>query len=119
MIYNSDRLDRIEEVLDRIAQQQEVNTFAMSELHASTQANTEAIAANTEAIAANTEAIAANREAISDLRASTSDLRSAAELLLQTVNQHQENFELLVQEIRGLRTENRRILNHIFPQENR
>lgn len=112
MTYNSDRLDLIEEVLDRIAQQQEVTTVTTSELCALTQANAEAIAANA-------EAIAVNAEAISDLRASTSDLHSAAELLLQTVNQHQENFELLVQEIRGLRTENRRILNHIFPQENR
>lgn len=119
MTYNSDRLDLIEEVLDRIAQQQEVTTVTTSELCASTQANTQAIAANTQAIAANTQAIAVNVEAISDLRASTSNLHSAAELLLQTVNQHQENFELLVQEIRGLRTENRRILNHIFPQENR
>lgn len=58
----------------------------------------------------NTAVIALNAEAITDLR-------TASEALLQTVNQHQENFEVLVQEIRGLRTENRRILDHLFGQE--
>lgn len=53
-----------------------------------------------------------------------SDLRSAVSSLVETANQHQQNFEVLVaeirdikQEIRGFQTENRRILDHLFGQE--
>lgn len=55
-------------------------------------------------------AVETNKDAIAELRLT-------AEALLQTVIQHQENFDVLVQEIRGLRTENRRILNHLFPEQ--
>ena len=58
-----------------------------------------------------------NTTAISELRATTSELRVTAEALLQTVVQHQGNFEVLVQEIRGLRAENRRILSHLFGEQ--
>lgn len=69
-----------------------------------------------------------------ELRQQVADLRGASEALLQTVNQHQENFMVLVTEIRniredirvtqsqvaemqsevrGLQAENRRILNRL------
>lgn len=83
---NGEPIAQIQALLLQVAQQQEVNTAAIAE---------------------NTAAIAENAAAITDLRATS-------EALLQTVNQHQENFEVLVQEIRGLRTENRRILDHLF-----
>lgn len=89
MTNQPDRINQIEEILLRVAQQQEVNTVG----------------------------IAQNKEAITELRI-------VADSLLQTVDQHQDNFEILVQEIReiraeirGLKLETRRILNHLFGQE--
>jgi chromosome segregation ATPase len=84
-------------------------------------ANTEAIAANTEAIAANTEAIAANTEAIAELRSSTAELRFSVNALVQIAELHQNdleasqrNFDIIVNEIRGLRTESQGILEYLF-----
>ena len=58
--------------------------------------------------------VEANTQSISDLNQSISQLVS--------INQQQQKanttlFELLIQEIRGLRTENRRILDHLFGTE--
>lgn len=85
----SDRLDRIEALLFQVARQQQVNTEAIESNNVSIQENTAAIA----------------------------ELRASSEALLATVNQHQDNFEVLVQEIRGLRAENRRILAHLFGEQ--
>lgn len=85
-----DRLDRIEAVLLRVAEQQQ---------------------ANGDLISNNSAAIRENSNGITELRAS-------CEALLATVDQHQDNFEILVQEIRGLRAENCRILTHLFGEQN-
>lgn len=62
---------------------------------------------------------------VSDLSTSVTEVRVTAEALLQTVVIHQSNFETLVAEIRdikteirGLQTENRRILDHLFGEQN-
>ncbi len=61
---------------------------------------------------------------VSDLSTSVTETRVTAEALLQTVIIHQQgletsqrNFDALVTEIRGLQTENRRILDHLFGQQ--
>lgn len=47
------------------------------------------------------------------LRTSVRELTSTAESVLQTLTQHQENFLVLVTEIRDIRTDIRRILDRI------
>lgn len=64
---------------------------------------------------------------VDNLRGSVADLRATAEIMLQTQIQHQQNFEVVVSEIRdikaeirdikaeirGLQLENRRILEEM------
>ena len=68
---------------------------------------------------------------VSDLNTSATETRVTAEALLQTVIIHQQgletsqrNFEIVMAEIRnitleirGLQTENRRILDHLFGEQ--
>ncbi|WP_009631041.1 hypothetical protein [Synechocystis sp. PCC 7509] len=61
---------------------------------------------------------------VTELRVSATETRLTAEALLQTVVIHQSNFETLVTEIRdikselrGLRTETHRILDHLFGEQ--
>jgi len=61
-----------------------------------------------------------NDERLDELATSVADLRSAAGSLLETAIIHQRNFEAIVtridqmqSEIRGLQTENRRILDRL------
>ncbi|NJM75995.1 MAG: hypothetical protein HC852_09645 [Acaryochloridaceae cyanobacterium RU_4_10] len=42
------------------------------------------------------------------------DLRSSIASLVRIVGQHQDNFEIMLAEVRGLRTENRRILDQLL-----
>ena len=84
-------------------------------------ANTEAIAANTEAIAANTTALdrleqltEANTAAIAELHSSVNALVQIAELHQNDLEASQRNFDIIVNEIRGLRTESQRILEYLF-----
>lgn len=58
-----------------------------------------------------------NALAISELRVGLADVRSAAESLLQVVTIHQQNFEAMQLEIRGLQLENRRLFERFFPDE--
>lgn len=69
---------------------------------------------------------------VAELRASATETRVTAEALLQTAIIHQQgletsqrNFEIVIAqiqnltvEIRGLQTENRRILDHLFGEQN-
>ncbi|MCC5636227.1 hypothetical protein LC593_10230 [Nostoc sp. CHAB 5844] len=63
-------------------------------------------------------------EVNAELRTSIVELRATAEALLQTVQIHQQNFEVIVDEIRqmqsdirGLQTENRRIWERLERQD--
>jgi uncharacterized membrane protein len=47
------------------------------------------------------------------LRTSVGELTSSTESILQIVNQHQDNFMVLVTEIRDIRTDIRRILDRL------
>ena len=64
-------------------------------------------------------------EDVDNLRASTADLRTAAEIMLQTQMQYQQNFEIVVNEIqiikadiKGLQLENRRMLEELRGRRN-
>ena len=78
-------------------------------------------------------------EDVDDLRASTADLRTTAEIMLQTLTQHQQNFDIVVNEIKdtqqnfdivvneikdikadikGLQLENRRMLEELRGRRN-
>ncbi len=53
--------------------------------------------------------IEGNKEAISELRISIVDLRTSGELLLQTAQMHQQNFEVSQRNIEGLQLD-----KHLF-----
>lgn len=54
-----------------------------------------------------------------ELRQRTAELTSAVNSLITTANQFQENFMVVVSEIRSLREDNQRILTRIERLENR
>ena len=106
-----DRLSRIEAILERIAQDREADRRETAELRSQiTQAQE-----------------TSQRE--------TAELRLAVSALLQTVELHQQKHELaerrlaqmqaaserkfaqIWEEIKGIRTENQRILEHLFGQQ--
>jgi hypothetical protein len=45
------------------------------------------------------------------------DLRSSIASLVRIVGQHQDNFEIMLAEVRGLRTENRRIFDQLLNRD--
>ena len=45
------------------------------------------------------------------------ELRMAVNFLIQTTEQHQRNFEVMVTEMNGLKRENQRILDYLFGQQ--
>lgn len=68
--------------------------------------------------------VAQNSQQIEANSRETAELRSAVNSLVQIVELHQTNFEVIVTEmkqmhaeIRGLQTENRRILDHLFGEQ--
>lgn len=63
-----------------------------------------------DAVEANREDIDANSLAIGELTVNVIRLANMVEL-------HSQNFDSLIQEIRGLRAENRRILSHLFGEQ--
>ncbi|MFB2835579.1 hypothetical protein [Floridanema evergladense] len=75
-------------------------------------------------IEANAAAIAELRSAQEAERAAIAELRSTVNSLVQIVEIHQHNhevsqrnFEAIMNEIRGIRTENQRILEHLFGRQ--
>lgn len=67
-----------------------------------------------ESVEANRIDIAANSRDIAALKESIAQLVSVAQIQQQTIT---ETTEALIQEIRGLRAENRRILSHLFGEQ--
>lgn len=62
-------------------------------------------------------AVEANAAAISELRSTVSSLVQIVEVHLTRNHEiSQDNFETILSEIRGLRTESQRILEHLFGQ---
>ena len=57
-------------------------------------------------------------QALNNQVAVNADLRSSTNSLIAIANQHQENFMVVVAEIRSLREDNQRILNRIERLEN-
>ncbi|MEH2336893.1 hypothetical protein [Nostoc sp.] len=122
------RLDRIEAILERTAQSAEANTTAI-------EANAVAIDGNRVPIEANRVAMSGDKpllyERLLRLRSAQvrqrvcAQLRSTVNSLVQVVEIHQLNhFEGIVTElreissdIRGLRTESQPILEHLFGRQ--
>jgi len=99
------------------------NDDRLDRLAALVEANEVQVSANSRDIAALGELIATNSRDIAALRTSTASNTTAIEQLAaiahtqqQTLNAISSGFEILTQEIRGLRAENRRILTHLFGQ---
>lgn len=71
---------------------------------------------NTERLDRIEAAIEANATAISELHSTVSSLVQIVEVHQRNHEISQRNFETMVSEIRGLRTESQRILEHLFGQ---
>jgi ABC-type transporter Mla subunit MlaD len=65
----------------------------------------------------NSQLIERNSQLIEQNSKQILDLRSSIASLVRVVGQHQDNFEIMLAEIRGLRTENRRIIDQLFNRE--
>jgi chromosome segregation ATPase len=92
-----DRLDRIEATLERVAQQLDNQVVVNAELRQTT---------------------AQLQQTSVQLQESVNELTSSVSSLVGIANQHQENFMVIVTEIRSLREDNQRILNRIERLEN-
>ncbi|KAM3115576.1 hypothetical protein [Phormidesmis sp. 146-33] len=107
------RLDRIESSLEQLAQRQEITQSQLEQLtqrQETTRFQLEQLTQRQEI----------TRSQIDSQVSVVAELRTTAKLLLQVVNQHQQNFEVITAEIReirgeirGLQTENRRILDRL------
>ena len=80
-----DRLDRIEATLDRVAQQLDNQVVVNAEL----------------------------RQSVGQLQTAVTELTSSVGSLIGVANQHQENFMVLVTEIRDIRTDMREMQSEI------
>jgi hypothetical protein len=115
----SERLDRIEALLERMAEQREADRREIAEQR---EADRREIAEQRQAdrreIAEQREAdrrqMLEQREA--DQR-EMAELRSAVTSLVQIAEIHQQNFDRIWDEIRGMRIESQRILEHLFGQQ--
>jgi hypothetical protein len=69
------------------------------------------------AIEANAAQIQTNSAAIAELRIAVNSLVQVVEIHQRNHEVSQRNFDMIMNEIRGLRTESQRILEHLFGQE--
>lgn len=106
----SERLDQIERLIAANAETIAAGAAAMERMRLRVDALTE----NAERFERNLEASAAE----------TAELRSTVNALVETVELHQRNhevsqrnFERIMAEIRGMRMESQRILEHLFGTE--
>jgi hypothetical protein len=135
----TERLDRIEAIIEANAAQIQNNSAAITELQTATQTNSAAITELRSTVNSlaqtNSAAIAELRSTVNSLAqtnlAAIAELRNTVNSLVQIVEIHQRNhevsqrnfeasqrtFETIMNEIRGLRTESQRILEHLFGKE--
>lgn len=104
------RLDRIEAAIEANATQIKANAVQIEANWAQIKANSAQIELNSVQIKANAAQIQTNSVAIAELHTTVNSL-------VQIVEIHQRNFEVIMNEIRGIRTENQRILEHLFGKE--
>ena len=131
-----DRLSRIEAILERIAQDREADRRETAELRSQiTQAQETSQRETAELRLAVSELRSQIAQAQETSQRETAELRLAVSALLQTVELHQQKHELaerrlaqmqaaserkfaqIWEEIKGIRTENQRILEHLFGQQ--
>ena len=118
MTTNSNRLDRIEALVEANFRAIDRNTANITRLEQAVAVNTANIDRNTaniarleQAVAVNTANIDRNTTVIAQLTADIQTLATVAQTQQQTL---QVTASALIEEIRGLRAENRRILAHLF-----
>jgi hypothetical protein len=126
------RLDRIENILlstatrlDQVSQQQQVNADAISELRSSQQANAEAISELRSSQQANAEAITQlSTQMEQGFAESSQQLQESASYLVGIIGDFVEELQQdraiireMQAEVRGLQTENQRILQYLFGQQ--
>ncbi|WP_375494834.1 hypothetical protein [uncultured Nostoc sp.] len=106
----TDRLDRIEEIL--------AQTTALAQANAAENASLRS------SVGELRSSVGELRSSVGELRSSVGELSSTVNSLVQIVEVHQRNhevsqrnFEVIMFEIRGLRTESQRILEHLFGRE--
>jgi ABC-type transporter Mla subunit MlaD len=111
MTQSNDRLDRIEATLERVSQQLDNQVVVNAELRQSTQE----LRQTTSSLAQTTSSLAQTTVALTD---AVNVLMTSVTSLTGVVSQHQQNFVVITEqmqemqsEIRGLQTENRRILD--------
>ncbi len=102
----TERLDRIEAVIEANSAQIQANS-------AQIQTNSATIAELGTRINSLMQVVEINQR---NQEVSQAELSAAVNSLLQVVEIHQRNFEVIMNEIRGIRTENQRILEHLFGQ---
>ena len=90
----SERLDRIEAILERMAEQREADRREMAEQRE-----------------ADRREMAEQREAD---RQEMAELRKTVTALVQIVEIHQRKFDEIITYVRGIQVENRRILERVF-----
>jgi len=117
----TERLDRIEAIIEANAAQIQNNSAAITELRSTVDSLAQT----------NSAAIAELRTTVQTNSAAITELRNTVNSLVQIVEIHQRNhevsqrnfeasqrtFETIMNEIRGLRTESQRILEHLFKKE--
>lgn len=105
--------------LDRLAETVAANSRDIAQLIEATTAN----AANIDRLTADVATSTANIDRLSvDVAANTANidrLAAIAQMQQQSLAAIQQGFDIVVQEIRGLRAENRRILSHLFGEDGR
>jgi hypothetical protein len=97
---SGDRLDRIEAILLQVAQQQQTNTTAIAQLRQASQQNVDAIA-----------------ETRQQLEDSITHLVGLIGDFVEEGQQDRAVIRELQSEIRGIQTENQRILQYLFGQQ--
>jgi uncharacterized coiled-coil DUF342 family protein len=131
-------MSTIDERLERLVAITEYNVQQISDLRSTTEAHSDQIVENARQIVENTRQISDLRSSVAslvqiaarqgetlDMHRQTLDVhRQALDVHRQTLEVYRQNFEAVIAridqnsaEIRGLQTENRRILDHLFGQQ--
>jgi transcriptional regulator len=117
-------MSTIDERLERLVAITEYNVQQISDLRSTTEAHSDQIAENARQIVENTRQISDLRSSVASLVQIAARQGETLDVHRQTLEVYRQNFEAVIAridqnsaEIRGLQTENRRILDHLFGQQ--
>ena len=100
-----------DEMLDRLADQTQANTAAISQLHVQTQANAEAITRLEAKVEANAEAITRLEAKVEANTEAIRELREGQAMMVQIIMQQQSSIEELRQDTRTMQADVRLLLD--------